>query len=56
MKNLNLPKQLAVDLPKELHHRLKLQAVCSEKTIQSIVIQALEDHLPMKLEVIATPK
>jgi len=54
MKHENLPKQLAVDLPRELHHRLKLQAVHTEKTIQSIVVQALEAHLPTRLEVITS--
>lgn len=49
-----LPKQLAIDVPQELHHRLKLQAVHTETTIQSIVVRALEEHVPTKLEVITS--
>jgi predicted DNA-binding protein len=51
-KSENLPKQLAVNLPRGLHHRLKLESVHRERTIQSIVVAALEAHLPEKIEVV----
>lgn len=37
--------RLTVDLPDELHQRLKMQAVRESRTMKDVTMEALEDYL-----------
>lgn len=45
---------MAVKVPEDLLMRLHLEAVRSERTLRQCVIDALDDHLPQRIEIITS--